>query len=316
MNLKKTFSLLLFLIGVVPLTLAAASLAWSPVWAESRAAAFGCSGFYHAPDGTLRGGLNGLVRINADGSLTLGARPIDEPAKANSLPAFDVEEVLGGTFQMGAWGKTLDGAWDDEKPAHQVTVSTFWMGRYEVTQALWQAVMGNNPSHFKGDNLPVEHVSWNDCQTFLQRLNNRKGELGLQGNMYFDLPTEAEWEFAARGGRNSGKYKYSGSDNLDYVAWHDGNSGSRTHPVGQKAKNELGLYDMSGNVWEWCKDWYGSYPSYAQTNPTGPSSGSDRVYRGGCWFSIARVSHVSCRGSHAPDGRSSDLGLRLVLKFP
>ncbi|MBR7029306.1 MAG: formylglycine-generating enzyme family protein, partial [Bacteroidaceae bacterium] len=233
-----------------------------------------------------------------------------------SLPAFDVDEVLGGTFQMGAWGKTLDGAWDNEKPAHQVTVSTFWMGRFEVTQALWQAVMGNNPSNWKGDNLPVEYVSWGDCQTFLQRLNNRKGELGLQGSMYFDLPTEAEWEFAARGGRNSGNYTYSGSDNLDYVAWHYGNSGRRTHPVGQKAKNELGLYDMTGNVWEWCKDWYGSYPSYAQTNPTGPSSGSDRVYRGGCWFSIARVSHVSCRGSHAPDGRSSDLGLRLVLKFP
>ena len=316
MNFKKTFSLLLFLIGVVPLTLAAASLAWSPVWAESRAAAFGCSGFYHAPDGTLRGGLNGLVRINADGSLTLGARPIDAPAKANSLPAFDVDEVLGGTFQMGAWGKTLDGAWDDEKPAHQVTVSTFWMGRFEVTQALWQAVMGNNPSNFKGDNLPVESVSWNECQTFLQRLNNRKGELGLQGNMYFDLPTEAEWEFAARGGRNSGNYKYSGSDNIDYVAWHDDNSGSRTHPVGQKAKNELGLYDMTGNVFEWCKDRFGSYPSYAQTNPTGPTSGSYRVTRGGNWGRDARGSRVSFRHYNAPDSRYYTLGLRLVLKFP
>ncbi|MBR6926433.1 MAG: formylglycine-generating enzyme family protein [Bacteroidaceae bacterium] len=316
MNFKKTFSLLLFLIGVVPLTLAAASLAWSPVWAESRAAAFGCSGFYLAPDGTLRGGLNGLVRINADGSLTLGARPIDAPTKANSLPAFDVDEVVGGTFQMGAWGKTLDGAWDDEKPAHQVTVSTFWMGRFEVTQALWQAVMGNNPSRWKGDNLPVGSVSWNDCQTFLQRLNNRKGELGLQGSMYFDLPTEAEWEFAARGGRNSGNYKYSGSDNLDYVAWHDGNSGSRTHPVGQKAKNELGLYDMTGNVWEWCKDWFGSYPSYAQTNPTGPSSASNRVLRGGSWYDFALNSRVSFRYSGTPDDRSNRLGLRLVLKFP
>lgn len=153
-------------------------------------------------------------------------------------------------------------------------------------------------------------------KTFSQRLNNRKGELGLQGNMYFDLPTEAEWEFAARGGRNSGNYKYSGSDNLDYVAWHDGNSGSRTHPVGQKAKNELGLYDMTGNVWEWCKDWYGSYPSNAQTNPTGPSSGSDRVTRGGSWRYDARYSRVSYRGNTTPDDRGNDLGLRLVLKFP
>ena len=134
--------------------------------------------------------------------------------------------------------------------------------------------------------------------------------------MYFDLPTEAEWEFAARGGRNSGKYKYSGSDNLDYVAWHDGNSGSRTHPVGQKAKNELGLYDMSGNVWEWCKDWKDSYPSYAQTNPTGPTSGSLRVSRGGSWCYSARFSRVSCRLIGAPVYRPNYFGLRLVLKFP
>ena len=166
--------------------------------------------------------------------------------------------------------------------------------------------MGNNPSYFKGDNLPVENVSWNDCQTFIFRLNNLTGK-------NFRLPTEAEWEYAARGGNRSRGYKYSGSNTLSDVAWFDDNSGSKTHPVGTKSPNELGLYDMSGNVWEWCSDWYGTYSSSSQTNPTGPSSGSGRVRRGGCWLNDAGLCRSSSRCDGSPDERGDYLGLRLAL---
>lgn len=214
--------------------------------------------------------------------------------------------VSGGTFTMGGTieqGSEVD---DDEKPTHKVTLSSFYICKYEVTQALWRAVMGSNPSDFKGDNLPVECVSWNDCQTFINRLNSYTGR-------NFRLPTEAEWEFAARGGNYSRHYKYSGSNYISDVAWYDDNSGNRTHPVGTKQANELGLYDMSGNVWEWCNDWYGSYNSYSQTDPTGPSSGSGRVARGGSWFGYARFCRSSGRNYDAPDNSCDDLGLRLVL---
>ncbi len=215
--------------------------------------------------------------------------------------------VSGGTFMMGTTSEQGSNAFYDEKPAHSVTLSSFYLCKYEVTQALWRAVMGNNPSNFKGNNLPVEKVSWDDCQTFITRLNNLTGK-------NFRLPTEAEWEYAARGGNRSRGYKYSGSNVLSDVAWYDDNSGGKTHPVGSKSPNELGLYDMSGNVFEWCSDWYGTYSSSSQTNPAGSSGGSRRVNRGGSWFiSVTLICRSSYRGNNTPDSRSNGLGLRLAL---
>ena len=166
--------------------------------------------------------------------------------------------------------------------------------------------MGNNISRFKGDNKPVEEVSWDDCQDFVIKLNQLTGKR-------FRLPTEAEWEYACRGGKKSRGYKYSGSNTIGDVAWYDGNSSDVTHPVATKSPNELGIYDMSGNVWEWCQDWYGDYSSAAQTNPTGASSGGSRVCRGGRWGSNAWSCRSSIRGGSTPGFRSSDDGLRLVL---
>ena len=220
--------------------------------------------------------------------------------------SFEMVRVEGGTFRMGATAVQEGEAESDEKPVHSVTLSSYYIGKTEVTQALWQAVMGSNPSRFKGADLPVECVSWDDCQEFIRKLNALTGQ-------HFRLPTEAEWEFACRGGNNSRGYKYSGSNNLGSVAWYDGNSGNKTHPVATKSSNELGIYDMSGNVWEWCADWYGDYSSGAQTNPTGPLSGSSRVRRGGCWGSFARCCRSSDRGIIIPTDRFIYLGLRLAL---
>ena len=220
--------------------------------------------------------------------------------------SIDMVRVEAGTFTMGATSEMKD-PWDDEKPAHQVTLTNdYYIGKYEVTQALWQAVMGNNPSNFKGDNLPVENVSWKDCQKFLSKLNNTTGKS-------FRLPTEAEWEYAARGGKKSRGYQYNGSNNLSDVAWYDDNSGKKTHAVGTKQPNELGIYDMSGNVWEWCQDRYGKYSSSSQVNPTGANSGSIRVIRGGGWSITAGFCRSSYRCFNAPGDRGSGLGLRLIL---
>ena len=214
--------------------------------------------------------------------------------------------VEGGTFTMGATSEQGNDAIDIEKPAHQVTLSDYYIGETEVTQALWQAVMGNNPSRFKGDSHPVESVSCDDCQEFIRKLNSLTGRT-------FRLPTEAEWEFAARGGNESKGYKYSGSNSIDNVAWYKNNSGSMTHAVKTKSPNELGIYDMSGNVWEWCQDWYGSYSSNAQTNPKGPLSDSYRVSRGGSWIFKAWNCRVSHRHNFSPVRRNFSVGLRLVL---
>ena len=214
--------------------------------------------------------------------------------------------VEAGKFTMGATAE-MKNPFDDEKPTHQVTLTNdYYIGKYEVTQALWQAVMGNDPSYFKGDNLPVERVSWDDCQEFISKLNRMTGKM-------FRLPTEAEWEYAARGGNKSQGYQYSGSSNLSDVAWYDDNSGFKTHGVGTKQANELGIYDMSGNVFEWCQDWYGEYNSSSQVNPTGANSGSNRVCRGGCWGSNARGCRSSHRNYGTPDDRGGGLGFRLVL---
>ena len=220
--------------------------------------------------------------------------------------SIDMVRVEAGTFTMGATAEMED-PYGDEKPTHQVTLTNdYYMGKYEVTQALWQAVMNSNPSYFKGDNLPVEQVSWDDCQEFLSKLNSITGKT-------FRLPTEAEWEYAARGGKNSRGYQYSGSNNLSDVAWYKDNSDRKTHAVGSKQANELGIYDMSCNVREWCQDWYGSYSSSSQVNPIGANSGYHRVCRGGGWYFTARNCRSSYRNSISPDGRGYDFGLRLVL---
>ncbi len=219
--------------------------------------------------------------------------------------SFKMISVEGGTFTMGATAEQGSDADDNEKPTHQVTLSSYAIGETEVTQELWEAVMGSNPSNFSGNQLPVDCVSWNDCQTFITKLNQLTGA-------NFRLPTEAEWEFAARGGNKRSGYKYAGSNTIGNVAWYSGNSSSKTHAVAQKLPNELGLYDMSGNVYEWCQDWYGSYSSAAQTNPTGPASGSDRVARSGCWYRSARDCRVSVRTGGAPTNSYDLVGLRLA----
>ncbi|MGM9799627.1 MAG: SUMF1/EgtB/PvdO family nonheme iron enzyme [Muribaculaceae bacterium] len=220
---------------------------------------------------------------------------------------FEMVYVPGGTFKMGATAEQGDEVLYDEILTHSVTLSGYYIGKYEVTQAQWKAIMGKNRSYFRGDNLPVEKVSWDDCQEFIRKLNQLTGEK-------FSLPTEAQWEYAARGGKSGGT-KYSGSKNIGNVAWYKDNSGEKTHPVGTKSPNDLGIYDMSGNVNEWCQDWYGKYSAYSQTNPTGPGSGSDRVYRGGCWNFSASGCRVSYRIYNTPDYRSSDLGFRLCLSI-
>ena len=220
--------------------------------------------------------------------------------------SFEMVAVKGGTFTMGATSEQGGDCEGDEKPTHSVTLSDYYIGKFEVTQALWRAVMGSNPSYFKGDNLPVDNVSWNYCQEFIKKFNQMTGQ-------NFRLPTEAEWEYAARGGNKSNGYKYSGSSNIGNVAWYWDNGDNKTHPVGTKSPNELGIYDMSGNVWEWCQDWYGNYSSGSQSTPQGPSAGSYRVLRGGGWCSFARSCRVSNRGSISPGGRYDDCGFRVVL---
>lgn len=220
---------------------------------------------------------------------------------------FTMVPVEGGTFTMGATSEQGSDALEGEYPAHQVTLSDYYIGQTEVTQALWKAVMGSNPSDSKGDNLPVEQVSWDDCQVFIQKLNQLTGK-------QFRLPTESEWEYAARGGRKSRGYKYAGDNDIGLVAWYEDNSGNETHPVATKQANELGVYDMSGNVEEWCSDGYDGYQSSSQSDPQGPSSGSDRVGRGGSFFFNARYCRVSNREYYTPDFRTFDLGLRLSCK--
>jgi formylglycine-generating enzyme required for sulfatase activity/FKBP-type peptidyl-prolyl cis-trans isomerase/ribosomal protein L37E len=231
----------------------------------------------------------------------------------------DFVKVDGGTFQMGSPNEE-----NSEKPVHSVTVSNFYMGKYEVTQKEWVEIMGNNPSHFKGDNLPVETVSWNEAVEYCNKRSvkeglspaYRNGGSGITCDFSasgYRLPTEAEWEYAAKGGnKDLTAYEYSGGNNVDAVGWYSENSRDRTHPVGTKAPNSLGLYDMSGNVYEWCWDWKGDYSNGAQTNPAGAASGSYRVLRGGSWISYAQGLRSAYRLSSTPSLRSRDIGFRLV----
>ena len=245
------------------------------------------------------------ANVLSSGSSSPSGNTITIPVK-NGIN-IEMVKVEAGSFDMGATPE-MENPYDSDKPVHRVTLTNnYYIGKYEVTQALWQAVMGSNPSIFKGDDLPVEKVSWDDCQDFISKLNAMTGKR-------FRLPSEAEWEYAARGGKKSRGYQYSGSNTLGDVAWYYGNSGGpKTHAVGTKQPNELGIYDMTGNVLEWCQDWYGIYSSSPQTNPTGAVSGSYRVDRGGYWGSSARRCRTSCRDIDSPDYRTNRCGLRLVL---
>lgn len=241
--------------------------------------------------------------------------------------SFTMMYVKGGTLNLGATREQSDDADPDEYPSHKVTVDSYMIGQTEVTQALWKAVMGNNPSFFTGEsNRPVERVSWDDCQTFIRKLNSLTGQ-------NFRLPTEAEWEFAARGGTKCNSFKYAGSNTIEEVGWYWQNSGNSflygtdddwdwnemmdnkcaTHLVGKKKPNELGIYDMSGNVFEWCHDWWEEYSTNSLTNPNGPSYGSHHVAKGGCWSYDAGFCRVSNRNLYTPEHTGNNLGLRLAL---
>ena len=227
-------------------------------------------------------------------------------------------KVQGGTFVMGCTSRRRNACDDDEKPMHRVAVNSFQIGKYEVTQAQWKAVMGTtvrqqrdkvNPNwslYGEGDSYPMYYVSWDDVQKFISRLNKATGKR-------YRLPTEAEWEYAARGGAHSKDYKYSGSNKLDKVAWFEDNSDEQTHPVGTKKANELGIHDMSGNVFEWCQDRHGRYSGSFQRNPKGANTGHDRVNRGGSCYARAYHCRVAYRFCSSPDFRAVTLGFRVVL---
>lgn len=231
----------------------------------------------------------------------------------------DMILVEGDTFLMGSNNGNVD-----ENPVPSVTLADYYIGKYPVTQKLWTEVMGNKPSYFEGDDLPVERVNWFDCISFCNALSRRNGleecyhidgdlVTLVSGRHGYRLPTEAEWEFAARGGRKSKGFRYAGSDSLDGVAWCLENSGGKTHPVGQKHANELGLFDISGNVWEWCWDWYKGPYSSNQSNPLEAVSGNFRVYRGGSWSRSACCCRATNRNYCTPTYSSTDLGFRLVF---
>ena len=227
--------------------------------------------------------------------------PVKRQVTANGV-TFNMIEVKGGRFNMGGTCEQLL-AEDDEFPIHVVTLDDFLIGETEVTQELWLAVMGENPSGFQDDpHQPVERVMWIECQTFVSKLSTITG-------ISFRLPTESEWEYAARGGIHTHYYVYSGSNDIDSVAWHDGNC---THPVAQLKPNELGIYDMSGNVFEWCQDWWGDYDMMPAENPTGPETGENRVRRGGSWGGSLKGPRVTARNYELENIRWNYIGLRLA----
>lgn len=226
----------------------------------------------------------------------------EEGGKILNILDMEFVWVPGGCYMMGS---DLGGS--DEKPVHKVCVNGFWIGKYEVTQGQYKMIMGKNPSYFKkGGKYPVEQVSWYDTQSFISALNSKTGKT-------FRLPTEAEWEYAARsGGENQ---VYSGGASIDNLAWFVDNSGAIPHEVGTKSPNGLGIYDMSGNMWEWCQDWYykNYYANSSTNNPSGPSSGLRRVYRGGSWFEKAGICRSTFRYRNHPSRTIMSVGFRLVL---
>ena len=224
-----------------------------------------------------------------------------------NLPEFEFAFIGGGTFEMGDKIGDLSQA---SLPVHYVKVGSMYMGKYQVTQEVWELVMGNNPARFKGSKRPVEEVSWHDVQDFIKKLNKETGKK-------FRLPTESEWEYAARGGSYRQDYRYAGSDRLKQVGWYEKNSDNQTQEVGKLMANELGLYDMIGNVWEWCEDdWHNNYnrgPIDGSAWIDGPKRGAYRVLRGGSYFNYAVFCRSTNRYWNEPDGRSDALGFRLVL---
>jgi len=256
-----------------------------------------------------------IVRIKAAFRVRTTLREETPPERKEALtdPTKVIELVLvkGGCFQMG---DTFGDGQPDEQPTHTVCVDDFYIGKYEVTQGQWQSVMANNPSFFKkcGEKCPVEQVSWNDIQEFITKLNAKTGKK-------YRLPTEAEWEYAARSGGKKEKYAGTSSDvELGKYAWYSANSGGRIHPTGQKQPNGLGLYDMTGNAWEWCQDWYGEkyYSQSSRKNPPGPASGTRRVLRGGAWIFEPASIRASTRYSLTPEARGDLYGFRLLISVP
>ena len=258
--------------------------------------------FYDYGVGKLKSGATYILSLS---------RSIDNDDKNKTLivpvkNGFNIElvKVESGSFVMGATSE-IQNPYSWEKPAHKVILTKdYYIGKYEVTQSLWQLVMEKNPSSIKGEDLPVGNVSWNDCQLFIAKLNEMTGKK-------FRLPTEAEWEYAARGGNKSRGTQYSGSSLYSDVAWYEGNSNNRPHPVGTKKSNELGIYDMNGNVWELCQDWWGNYIESSQKDPDGPNSGPTRIARGGSY--IAGAITVAARAGYSPNIRDMNLGFRLAL---
>lgn len=220
--------------------------------------------------------------------------------------SFCLKYVEGGTFIMGATDEQAEYAEKGEFPTHSVTLHDYYLGETEVTQELWEEVMGYNPANTIGASLPIENISWNDCADFIRELNNRTGKT-------FRLPTEAEWEYAARGGIYSRQCVYSGSDNAEEVGWVKSNCDGSTHPVGTRNSNELGIYDMTGNVCEWCQDWMSNYNSTDQVNPVGPNSGTARVGRGGGWCNSSLKNRVSTRFAGKTTYRDYNLGFRIAM---
>ena len=251
---------------------------------------------------------NNMLIIKTGSAPAFGSgQPFEHADFTEAQYGIEMVFIKGGTFTMGCTTEQGNDCRDEEKPIHQVALSDFYIGRHELTQAQWKAVMGanNNPSRFRGDDLPVENVSWDDTQFFIERLNEKTGKI-------YRLPSEAEWEYASRGGNQSLGYKYSGGDDIDDVTWHKDNSGNTTHPAGTKKANELGIYDMSGNVNEWVNDCEGKYDNTPQTNPTGPYMCSRRMIRSGSWNVIAWFARVSFRLSAPPGERSHSLGFRIA----